>query len=239
MSLKPQVLGGWPPGGWQFYQPETDWHAPGPLENTFDRQVDNIVAMRKANPAKNLPTDKAVAAADLEAYTEVRLAKTYSRNGMQKFMVQSAPTPQELKKKVSSGTPFARNEPRGVAGVAGAGNRTAALEEWLGAGGTPIDRELANHRASICENCPANQKAGWRDLITVGAAHALRLYLEIKNSMNLRLDLEDELGVCRACTCPLVLKPWAPIDHIKDNTDEETMEKHRKANAECWVVTES
>lgn len=233
MPIKPEILKGWGPGGWSYFQPETNWHAPGPLENSFDAQVKNIIAMRQANPRFNLPTDEAAVAADLEAYTEARWAKTYSKAGMQKFRIESP----EDKKKESSFTRFAKRSLEGAAGLAGIDTR--ALEEWLGAGGKPVMQTLADARALTCSTCElGNQKHGWRELLTLPASVALRAYLETKNKMKLATPLDDELGSCQACHCVLTLKVWQPLRHIKDNTTPETFEKHRKANPKCWVLNE-
>src|SRR5262245_14812013 len=66
-----------PPGGWQFYQPQTKWTAPFPVNNTFDQQVINIIKHRQANPAITvqfkLSTDFNVVAGELDTYTRSRL----------------------------------------------------------------------------------------------------------------------------------------------------------------------
>lgn len=235
MALNPKVLGAWPPGGWQFYQPETDWHAPFPLQFNFDGQVKNMMAMRSANPAKGLDASQASCAADLEAYTEVRLAKTYSRAGMKKFLSGPPPTP-ELKKKAWNGTLPGRNE--SSAGAGRAGIDPEALLDWLGSGGTPVLRELAEKRATICATCQANQKVGWMQMLTRSAALVLRKYISIKHRLSLHTPSDDALGTCQACKCALQLKVWVPMPHIRDNTSLETLGKHQAANPSCWVLTE-
>lgn len=232
MAIKPEILKSWGPGGWSFYEPAADWHAPGPLENTFDKQVANIVAMRKQNPQLNLPTDPPTVAAELEAYTEARWAKTYSKAGMVKFRVET----QEDKKKESRFTRSLRHPLSAAAGLAGIDIRS--LEEWLGAGGVPVGQAVADQRAAVCAPCPANKKAGWRELLTVPAAIALKAYLEAKYRMKLATPMDADLGSCSACHCVLELKTWQPIEFIKENTREEVFEAHRKANANCWVLSE-
>lgn len=236
MPLKLEVLKGWPPGGWSFYEPSTDWHAPMPLQNNFDQQTDNIVTMRKANPAKNLPTDKPTAAADLEAYTVARLAKNYSKHGIKKFL---APTPEDLEaqKKTSLAMPLFKNALGKVAGLAGMD--PASLEEWLGAGGKPVEQFLAVARSEVCAPCSANKKHGWRELITVPAARMFRRYIESKHQLKLATPLDSELGSCECCHCVLELKVWQPIGYVKENTELDVLEKHRQANPNCWVLKES
>jgi len=64
-----------PPGGWQFYQPETKWNAPSPLNHDFYSMTRLIQQHRAAN---NLSTDYQKAAADLEAYTRARFPSFYA-----------------------------------------------------------------------------------------------------------------------------------------------------------------
>ncbi len=229
--IKPEILKSWGPGGWSYFQPETDWHAPGPLENNFDQQVKNIVAMRKANPRFNLPTDEPTVAADLEAYTEARWAKTYSKAGMAKFRIET----KEDKKKESSSMPRSRSLFNAAAGLVGINAKP--LEDWLGSGGNPVAPELAEHRASVCVPCPVN-KAGWRDFLTLPAALAIKEYLSIKHKMKLTTTHDAQLESCNACHCVLELKVHQPIDHVKANTTAEEFEKHREANPNCWVLAE-
>lgn len=62
-----------PPGGWQFYQPETKWNAPDPLINSFMRMVRVIADHRSANPKAALSTDLGDVERELEAFTRARL----------------------------------------------------------------------------------------------------------------------------------------------------------------------
>lgn len=231
MAIKPDILKTWGPGGWSFYQPETDWHAPGPLENTFDQQVKNIIAMRQANPRFHLPTDEAAVAAELEAYTLARWSKTYSKKGMAKFMAGQPLS--EDKKKESRSTFSGKSRLGGVAALAGI--RTASLEDWLGYGGVPVDQVEADARAEICAGCDAN-KGNWREMLTVPAAAAIKAYLAHRNRMRLSTPFDDQLESCAACHCVLTLKVWQPIQHVRDNTTPEELFRHRKANPDCWVL---
>lgn len=64
-----------PPGGWQFYQPETKWNAPSPLNYDFYSMARLIQQHRAAN---NLSADYEKAVNDLEAYTRARFPSLYS-----------------------------------------------------------------------------------------------------------------------------------------------------------------
>lgn len=242
--IKPEILGGWGPGGWQFYQPETNWWAPLPLANNFQAQVKNIIAHRQANPRFNLPVDEATVSAELEAFTEARWRKTYSDRGMVKFLRESE---EDKKKELPDTRPLSKPSTR-VAGRAGGvvraavglggkalGMDTRGLEEWLGAGGKPVARELAENRAAVCAGCPANQR-GWRELLTVAAANRIALYLEQKHRLLLATPYDTALEECEVCHCVLTLKVWQPLEFALTSTDPE---EHRQKNPQCWIVTES
>lgn len=242
MAIKREILNSWGPGGWSYYEPSTDWHAPAPLQHTFAQQVQNIIAMRKANPHANLPTDEATVSAELEAYTEARWAAVYSKHGMEKFRVESA----ESKKKESSFTRSTSNPPAPVAepvATARDGTPLASLAEWVGDGGQPVPRTLAEERAAICAGaiggkpCPANQQ-GLLRLLTVPAATAIRGYLMLKHRMRIATSRDSELYSCEACQCVLTLKVWQPVEFVREGTGDDTLAKHREANANCWVVRE-
>ena len=247
MAIKPEILSGWGPGGWQFYQPETNWHAPLPLANNFQNQVKNIIEMRKKNPRFNLPTDEATVGAELEAFTEARWRKTYSSHGMQKFLHE---TPED-KKKDSPDINSSFRLGRAVAGLAGGAVRaavgiagkamamdTASLEDWLGQGGVPVSTELAAHRASVCAPCRGNQQVNWQSLLTREAAIVIRDFLGHKHAMELSTPSDSKLGVCVACKCCMELKVWCPIEHIENTMARETHTKLLFTNDKCWVLQE-
>ena len=70
-----------PPGGWKFYQPETQWTMPNPLSQSWKTAVERIVQHRKANPALADTANVAQAEADLEAYTRSRLPRPVVDDG--------------------------------------------------------------------------------------------------------------------------------------------------------------
>ena len=62
-----------PSGGWQFYQPETGWNMPEPMNQTFESAVRLIASHRRANPALAGTAGDDVVRADLLAYTTSRM----------------------------------------------------------------------------------------------------------------------------------------------------------------------
>ena len=236
MPLRPEVLKGWPPGGWQYYQPETGWPAPSPMVFTFDQQVSNIMAMRKQNPRFKLATDYLSAARDLENYTGARIGylKKYWDGG------------DDAQKKTTLTSLHHPLPQVPVGAVADAKADPRALVEWFGAGMAPVARALAEQRASICADCPENSNSpncpeprrnSWTDWVTGPVAHAFRLYIGIKHRMKIETSRDDELGRCLACQCELCLKVHSPLHHIKDNMDPKVLTRLRSVK-NCWVMTE-
>jgi hypothetical protein len=70
-----------PPGGWKFYQPETQWTMPNPMSQSWTTAVERIVQHRKANAALADTATVAQAEADLEAYTRSRLPRQVVDDG--------------------------------------------------------------------------------------------------------------------------------------------------------------
>lgn len=70
MRLKLDVF---PPGGWQYFQPETGWSIKRPMEAAFPVAVDMIVKHRRANPVLAEFATREQAHADLIEFTRTRL----------------------------------------------------------------------------------------------------------------------------------------------------------------------
>lgn len=237
MFIKQQILdNGWGPGGWSFYEPKTDWHAPHPLATTFRQQVENIRAHRAANPRFDFSTDPVQIAQELEEYTLARWRKTYRERGLQKFLEH----PDESLKKNRSGDLFMPKSPPSLLGKAAglAGVDTSVLEDWFGGGGVAVPLSLATQRAMVCAECPGNRKGNWRDVFTIAGAKMLRTYFSAKNQMQLAAPLDKDLGLCKACGCVLELKVWTPLHHVLDNLDDDQLAKLRELNSKCWITTE-
>lgn len=233
MFIKSKLLEqGWGPGGWQFHQPETNWHAPFPLANNFKTQVENIQKHREANPRFQFSTDPAVIAKELEEYTLARWRKTYSEHAMQKFLEHP-----DVKKKPNAPS-FTKSSPRSLLGriAERAGIEDDTLVDWFGAGGKPVTADLSASRAAVCKDCPGNRKGMWRDALTIAGAKALRVYFGAKNEMRLSTPFDKDLGLCKACGCVLELKVHVPDKHVVENLREGDREKLREQNAECWIL---
>lgn len=117
----------------------------------------------------------------------------------------------------------------------------AALADWLGAGGSPVDPMVANFRAQRCLTgnngapCDLNVQPNWWDRVKSEIARWIRAELELKNRMALKVDGEDKLHMCKNCGCALPLKVWVPTRHIRDHTDAEKLKTYPEW---CWIKRE-
>lgn len=219
-----------PAGGWQFYQPQTQWRAPNPISNTFDQQVTNIIKHRLANTAirikYKLSTDPDEVANELEAFTRARLG-----------LPQTAATstaPKTLPRR-----DYAAPAAGAVAAIKKVAAGGALLLEWEVSGQPPVAPELAAKRAFVCakgnagQRCPKNSQGDFTSWFTKPISEILRQKMARVNSMNLTTPHDAELGVCSACECPLRLKVQTPLDLIL---------KHLKPEARadlwpgCWIL---
>lgn len=111
----------------------------------------------------------------------------------------------------------------------------ATLKDWFGAGGKPVAKEAAEARAAVCAGCPKNAPGEWSSFFTVPAADFIRKMMNQKRDMALSTSQDDSLNVCSACYCPLKLKVWTPIEHIKERMPEVV---RNDLAPECWVLKE-
>jgi hypothetical protein len=110
-------------------------------------------------------------------------------------------------------------------------NGARLLTEWLGSGGHPVERELAQQRADTCLRCPKNIK-GWK--MTAAIATAVKAQIELKNHLRLRVHGERSLHTCEACLCQLRLKIWTPLRIVLPEPENRSKYWDR-----CWLLRES
>lgn len=111
----------------------------------------------------------------------------------------------------------------------------AILREWLGDDSKPVSTLQACARSVSCVKCEMHRPARWWDTIKHAVATAIKRHLEIKNKVGLRVDLEEELGMCKACGCCVRLKIWVPLKHIEAHQTEDVW---NKLAPNCWMLRE-
>lgn len=232
VTLKPETLNAWPPGGWHYSQTLSNgevWQAPSPLNFNFRQQVQNILNWRKSNPIittkLKLSLDPDVVAQELIDQTVARLKYLKGADSYLKY--DDAVKLDE--KKTALIWEYVKK------GVAAAVTGEETLRDWLGSGGKPVPHELAESRARICSDCPQNTKSHWSLSVFGTAAQAVKSIVELKNGMKLKTSYDEKLGVCKACLCPLETKIFVPLPHILDNMDEETKGRLWE---NCWIAAE-
>lgn len=216
-----------PPGGWQFYQPQTKWSAPTPIASTFDQTVILIIKHRQANPAvtvkNNLSTDKAVVGNELEEFTRARL--NLGPAVLPKTMPPAA-------------TPSMSGAVQGaVAAVKKIAAGAALLMEWDESGLPPEPAAVAEARAAICDGCPKNDKGkSLTEYFTVPVANLAQKRFQRLQELNLTTSHDAELNVCQACLCPLRLKVHTPMQLILKRLKPE---QRAELDPRCWILKPS
>lgn len=208
-----------PPGGFRFYQPETNW-AP-PTWQSFHDTVVAIIAHRNRNPhQKNQfgwSVDYNTVSDELDFYN----AKIAAQMHWNEFVMGEGipdPPPKMMPLPQASGRPV-------VAGV-------KSLAEWT-IDGEVVPEEISATRANICKDCPVNLPGTLRDWFTEAAAALIARQFEIRESRELKTPWDDKLGLCDACGCPLKLKVHAPMRVIEKYLSDKVREKLHPA---CWIL---
>lgn len=221
------------PNGFEYLQPQLNYQTQGSLYKSFYTVRDEIVQVRKANPflseQNNLSTDPDVVADELDAYCAARC----QAQGWTNFITEGgAPPlwgpPQRLRQSAGAAVASVKKTAAGV----------AIIRDWLGGGLRPVDKALAELRASVCIICPKNTDPNWIQKLDAIAAEGIKKLIEIKNDLRLETSHDANLHTCSSCDCKLTLKVFAPIEHILANTGPETKAALNQENPRCWILTE-
>jgi len=215
----------WPPGGWEFLEPATQWKAPRGL--TFEQTVEAIIRHRRANRQHKLSTDFDVVSQQLDDYTCARLGNNPFYCAPDNPASFTVPLPK-------------RSRRAGAEGVAGGGkflaNTAAGIKLWIDwfGEGKPVDVTVAEERARICTNCPMNDKKMGNifEWFTGVAAKEIMAIFSALNDLNLHTSQDEKLKVCQACDCPLKAKVWAPLPIIKKHLSTDRMSR---LHQDCWI----
>lgn len=223
MTLNDFSRSAFPPQGWIFRQPQTNWTNPMAMVG-FKASVDAIRQHRLANPAitsKNaLSTDPEEIGNELEKYTRQRLG-----------IPQVAPT---FFSQASSRLPA--RVVAAAAHVRRAAQGTAVVVDWIQAGGDPVAQDLAEKRAEVCVACPKNVAGAWyTEAPATLIKEAIKGWQTLKgSSFAFETRQGDRLKSCDVCKCLMRLKVFCPLDHILAKTKPEIM---RELPPNCWIVT--
>lgn len=225
--MKLKSLTAHPPYGFQFLQPETGQQQP--FTGSFHHVCEQVMILRQANPfladRHGWRVDQAGIEHEVEQYNCARMVA----GGWLDFLVMddaNPPAPTYVmppQKKTQSAVGRVRNVAAGV----------GLLLDWIGPTAKAVPSELAEQRASICVLCPLNGRGGILDFFTVEAAKVIHTQLQIRTEMELKTSVDEQLGICRACSCWLPLKVHVPMEFILSHTSEDTK---TKLDPRCWIT---
>lgn len=214
-----------------MWVPELRWSS---SKGVSIRQItQELIAARLGNPKLTSQhgwnTDYATVEAEVERY----LAKVCETMGWTDYYISDAGTtaggPRPFQPASPPPGPVQRS-----AGHVVAGNRT--IREMFGQDGL-VNADLAEKRAGVCAKCPMNVNArGWLDEFTSTASSLFRWMLETLRTRSLKTSLDDQLGICQSCDCPMRLKVWATLAHINKHMPAQSRASLHPA---CWILAES
>lgn len=207
----------------------------------YANAVRKLMAYRAANPWLNLPADEASCAHEIQVFTFARLKATGELGvgyALKFFSADASDDAEvaayedEIKKNAQSRSPHSNL--RGAAhAVSDYAVGVSTIADWLGSGGVPVDQDVAEKRAKICEVCPLNTAGTWLAQVAATVATAIKNHIAAKHLLKLQVSNEDKLQFCSACHCNLSTKIWTPLQYITDHMKDETKAKLDKS---CWIT---
>lgn len=213
-----------PPQGWTYHQPETGWHAPMPMVYSFDRQVQEIIKMRRLNPAMMLrhkwSVDPRVVGDELERYTRLRCGWP--------MPIPYQPSAMPILPGIGPLTVNTTSDIKRLAMGAG------MLMAWNDSTDPAVDSATANARAVTCEACPRNRIDKLDDWLKVPIVSALKKRLaRLTNAMDLKTPSDARLGLCEACSVPNAIFVHEPMAWI-----EKKLKPEYRADLDpnCWIT---
>lgn len=115
------------------------------------------------------------------------------------------------------------------------------LTRWFGDGARPVDGAVAQRRADVClaVESGARCKFNTEGITPVERiAEIIKAQVEKKNDLKLEVKGEENLHTCQLCWCHLPTKIWTPIEHIISGTPPPMIEKFKREQPKCWILSE-
>lgn len=223
MSLHLKSRRNCPPNGFQYHQRETGWQ----LQTwDFEQLCQELQKHRMANPKFRLSTNMDV----IREEVDVANARRVAMMGNTESYLQDFPDATSPPKPMPS-----RLQRRSVAAVVGRLKSGYDLtREWKESGLPPAPRALAESRAWVCVACPLNGKGGLERYFTIPLARQIQQQIEDFHAMELKTDVDDKLGVCDACLCPLQLKVHTPMALIQKHLAPDVK---ADLHPTCWILS--
>jgi hypothetical protein len=220
-----------PPGQFQVLIVEAGMKAP--VSGSFRECVEFTLGFRRANPHIAKRHDWTLSLSEIEKWVDIHNAERLAAEGYLSFISPDnglpASAPQKKSPLVRAAAAFAGATERTISGA-------ALIVAWLGEGGEPVARALAESRARTClAPCPLNDSGGLERFLTKPIAATVRAALSLKNDLAMATPHDADLGICKACLCPLPLKVWTPLAEIRRRMSADT---RKRLDPGCWVLAE-
>lgn len=213
------------PGGFQVLIPQAGMKKP--FSGSFSEAVRFLHSFRSKNPAlveKNgWSLDIAQIEADVDLYNSQRMVAA----GYLNFVELEGEVPGEKKKSLAVSFRSVRNA------VAKAKTAAAIYSDLFGPDGKVVAKEEAERRAAICVECPRHDTTGGlaKYLVKEAAAEIMAVFGILKNK-DVTTSLDDKLGVCEICECPMRAKVHVSNEILKKHIKPDQIAKlHEK----CWI----
>lgn len=215
------------PGGFKFRLPEIGYQSP-PFQS-FDYLVSSVLRVVLANPKVAKAKDWPTSYGGVVTWVDRVNADICEKNGWNDYIITSnGPPPPKLP------APATIQRLQAVAGaVKKITHGVEALLEWETSGLPPVDLVVAEGRAAVCAACPQNGRGDLTRWFTIPASEQIRFHMQRVHAMNLKTRLNDKLGVCEACMCPLRLKIFSPTELVKKHLTDDLKAELPK---ECWML---
>lgn len=205
-----------PKGGWEFFQPETNWWNPC-AKGGFKISVDAIRAHRKRYPSQTAgyPTDYDSVAEELLQYNSKRLCRP---------LKPKQQTPAEIRVFREEIAEIAK--PTNVEQIIACAENSGMVLSWLRRNGAAVDEEIASNRGFHCCNCGRNIEAEWF------VKSATELLVDAGRKRNPNLPHKPELKTCEATQCDLNFLIWVKSDETDGKIAARTI---YHPPDQCWV----
>lgn len=227
-----------PGGGYDFRQPEINWHAHKVLglHPSLAVIVPSLISARKAHP--HLITKHKWSVDFNSVMEEVKQfnVKRCLANGWMNYLTEGGG---------SGAPPFNKaqsllNQKQLGAAVEKVKRLWAGLKtlnDWLDSGEPPVEQDHSEKRAAVCVECPLNGQGDFSSWFTVPASGAIKRQLERLEQRKIFTSQDAKLNVCTACLCPLKVKVQTPMKFIKPHLLPEVIED-LKGGKNCWLLAE-
>jgi hypothetical protein len=212
------------PGEFQMIHPEAGQKAP--WKGSFSEIVRKELDFRSKNPTLVQKHGWSLEYRDVEDAVDLYNAQRMVAGGYFNFVDLDGGSP--IEKKTTKGL-F-----RSVAGAVGNVKVALAIyRDLLGPDGKVVAKDESERRATICTKCPQNDTAGGlKKYFLKEAAREIMLVAGMLKDLNVTTSLDDKLGVCEACECPMIAKVHTTNEVLKKHMPQEQI---AKLDPNCWI----